>query len=156
VVIAGDSDHDKNCLKTAAVDTLSWHASSSNFLSRRVLAPLRRGFSFSPVVHAPRTLAQRDLRFWPSSDGRPIRCHCGLEVVDASDVLDDIVTGTIPNVDAETEIGLRLHGGRPTLRLCKAAGLGLARYFTLGQNKNRGTRPTLSSFKETLDQRRPQ
>jgi hypothetical protein len=53
--------------------------------------PASAGSLFLPIpVHDPRTLAQRDLRLWPSPDGSPIRCHCGLEVVDASDVLDNI------------------------------------------------------------------
>jgi hypothetical protein len=73
-------------------------------------APLRRGSLFLPIpVHDPRTLAQRDLRFWPSSDGRPIGCDCRFEIIDAGDVLDDVVTRTIPNIDAECEVGLRLH-----------------------------------------------
>jgi hypothetical protein len=57
-------------------------------------------FLFLPIpYHHPRALAQRDLRLWPSSDGSPISCDCRFEIIHASDVLDDIVTGTIPNID---------------------------------------------------------
>jgi hypothetical protein len=31
-------------------------------------------------------------------------------------VLDDVVIGTIPNIDAECEVGLRLHGAAPVRR----------------------------------------
>ena len=65
------------------------------------------------LMHDPRALAQRDLRLWPSSDGRPISCDGRFEIIHASDVLDDIVTGAIPNIDAECEVGLRLHGAPP-------------------------------------------
>ena len=68
-------------------------------------------FLFLPIpYHHPRALAQRDLRLWPSSDGSPISCDCRFEIIHASDVLDDIVTDTIPNVDAKREVSLRLHG----------------------------------------------
>jgi hypothetical protein len=51
--------------------------------------------------------------FWPSSDGSPISGDCRFEIIHASDVLDDIVTGTIPNIHAEREVGLCLHGAAP-------------------------------------------
>jgi hypothetical protein len=41
-----------------------------------------------------------------SSDGTPISCDRRFEIIDASDVLDDVVTGTIPSIDAERETGL--------------------------------------------------
>jgi hypothetical protein len=72
--------------------------------------PASAGSLFLPIpVHDPRTLAQRDLRLWPSSDGRPVGCDCRFEIIDAGDVLDDVVTRTIPNIDAECEVRLRLH-----------------------------------------------
>jgi hypothetical protein len=76
---------------------------------------VRRASLFLPIpVHDPGALAQRDLRFWPSSDGRPIGCDCRFEIIDAGYVLDDVVTRTIPNIDAECEVGLRLHVAPPS------------------------------------------
>jgi hypothetical protein len=49
-------------------------------------------------------------------DRRPIGCDRRFEIIDASDVLDDVVTGTIPNIDAKREVGLRLHGRPPGKR----------------------------------------
>jgi hypothetical protein len=73
--------------------------------------------SFLPVLHHhPCSLAQRDLRLWPSSDGGPIGCDRRFEIINTSDVFDDVVTGTIPNIDAEREVGLRLHGAAPVRR----------------------------------------
>jgi hypothetical protein len=67
-----------------------------DFIPGEVLAPLRRGFLFLPaLLHDPRALAQCDLRLRPSSNGRPIRCDRRFEIIDASDVLDDVVTGTM-------------------------------------------------------------
>jgi len=34
-------------------------------------------------------------------------------IVNASDVLDDVVTDTIPGINAEREIGARLHSAAP-------------------------------------------
>ena len=59
------------------------------------------------------SLARRDLRLWPSPHGRPIGRDRRFEIINAGDVLDDVVTGTIPNIDAEREVGLRLHGAVP-------------------------------------------
>jgi hypothetical protein len=68
---------------------------------------------FRPAFHYyPRALAQGDLRLWPPDGGRPLGCNRRFEIIDASDLLDDVVTGTIP--DAEREVGLRLHGAAPT------------------------------------------
>jgi hypothetical protein len=39
----------------------------------------------------------------------PNKCDCCFEIIHASDVLDDVVTGTIPNIHAKREVGLRLH-----------------------------------------------
>jgi hypothetical protein len=71
------------------------------------------------LMHNPRALAQRDLRLWPSSDGRPIGCDRRFEIIDASDLLDDVVTGTIPNIDAKREVGLRLHRPHREVIACR-------------------------------------
>jgi hypothetical protein len=84
------------------------------------LGPASAGSLFLPIpVHDPRTLAQRDLRLWPSSDGRPVGCDRRFEIIDASDVLDDVVTGAIPNIHAKREVGLRLHGASPDSKGCR-------------------------------------
>jgi hypothetical protein len=49
--------------------------------------------------------------------GPPIRCDCRFEIIHASDILDDGVTGTIPNIHAKREVGLHLHGALPTVWL---------------------------------------
>jgi hypothetical protein len=38
--------------------------------------------------------------------GPPIRCDCRFEIINASDMLDDVVTGTIPNIHAKREVWL--------------------------------------------------
>src|SRR5689334_18666701 len=80
-----------------------------------MMTPVR--FLFLPIsYHHPRPLPQCDLRIWPSSDGSPIRCDCRFQIIDAGDVLDDVVTSSIPNIDAEREVGLRLHRVAPPNR----------------------------------------
>jgi hypothetical protein len=82
-----------------------------------------RRFLFLPIsYHHPRALAQRDLRLRPSPDGAPIGRDRRLEIIDSSDVLNDAVTGIIPDIDAESEVGLRLHGVAPPRGPCKAVG----------------------------------
>jgi hypothetical protein len=66
---------------------------------------------FPPCFHYyPRALAQRDLGLWPSTDCSPIGCDRRFEIIDPGDVLDEVVTGTVPNIDPEGEVGLRFHG----------------------------------------------
>jgi hypothetical protein len=66
------------------------------------VAQLRPGASlFLPVAYYdPRALAERDLRLWPSPHRRR-----RFKIINAGDVLDDVVTGIIPNIDAEREVG---------------------------------------------------
>jgi hypothetical protein len=69
--------------------------------SRPARTPQSVQFFITP--HSSRALAQRDLGFWPSADACPIGCDRRFEIIDASNVLDDAVTGTIPNIDAERD-----------------------------------------------------
>src|SRR5262249_42526759 len=64
----------------------------------RQSAATKSGRLFRPALHHhTHALAQRDPRRWPAQDDCPIGCLCHLEVVHASDVLNDAV----PNVDAK-------------------------------------------------------
>src|SRR5947209_3647761 len=57
---------------------------------------------------------QRDPRPWPARYGCPVGGLCYLEVVHASDMLNDAVACVIPDVHAEGEVDLGLHGASPT------------------------------------------
>jgi len=46
-------------------------------------------------MHHPDALPQRDARRWPARHGCPVGRLCHLEVVHASDVLDDAVAGVL-------------------------------------------------------------
>jgi hypothetical protein len=46
-------------------------------------------------------LAQSDFRLWPALARREVGRDRHLEILYADDVLEDVVTGVIPNVDAE-------------------------------------------------------
>src|SRR6516162_1840481 len=63
-------------------------------------------------MHHPDALSQGDARRWPAQDGCPVGRHRHLEVVHASDVLDNAVACVVPNVDAEGEADLGLHRGQ--------------------------------------------
>jgi hypothetical protein len=68
------------------------------------------GRLFGPGLHhQPRALAQRDPRPWPARDRRPVGRLRDLEVIDASDLLDDAVRGAVLDIHAEGEVGLGLH-----------------------------------------------
>ena len=58
-------------------------------------------FILANSVHRPRPWRSVIFAYGP-----PISCDCRF---DASDMFDDVVTRTIPNIDAECEVGLRLH-----------------------------------------------
>ena len=51
-----------------------------------------------------------DPRPWPARHGRPVGRFRHLEVIHASDVLDDAVACVVPNIDAKGEVGLGFHG----------------------------------------------
>src|SRR5207247_369288 len=88
------------------------------------LAPLRQGSLFRPIpLHYPRALAKGDLCPRPSSYGCPIRRDRRLEVIDAGDMLHDVIAGRVPDIDPESEGGLGVHG-RPAAAPKKAAGAG--------------------------------
>ena len=110
---------------------------SCQFLVTTLAPWLRRGSLFLPVpCHHPCTLAQRDLRLWPSSECRPIGCDGRFEIIDASDVLDDVVTGIIPDINAEREVGLRLHGAPLRRVACHGAG-GIGKCYFIQENITR-------------------
>src|SRR5262249_36749798 len=48
-------------------------------------------------------LAQGDARRWPARHGCPVGCLGHIEVIDASDLLDDAVRGAIPDIHAESQ-----------------------------------------------------
>ena len=61
-------------------------------------------------MHHARSLPQGDVRRWPARDRRSVGRLRNLEVIDASDVLKDAVRGAVPDVHAEGEVSLGLHG----------------------------------------------
>src|SRR5215813_4714671 len=68
--------------------------------------------SFRPILHHhTRALAERDLLARLRCDSGPISCHRHHMVVEASEVLDDIVAVAVPDIDPKGKIGLRLHRG---------------------------------------------
>src|SRR5262245_13836033 len=60
--------------------------------------------------HHPRALPKRNLLFRLRRDEGPIRSNLHAMVVEASDVLNDAVASGVPNIDAEGEMRLGLHG----------------------------------------------
>jgi len=62
------------------------------------------------IMHHPDALSQGNARRWPTRHGCPTGRLCQLEVVHASDVLDDAVAGVVPDVHAEGEVRLGFHG----------------------------------------------
>jgi len=44
---------------------------------------------------------------------RPYSGNRRLEIIDTGDVLDDVVAGLVPDIDAKSELGLGLHGAAP-------------------------------------------
>src|SRR5262245_66025548 len=67
------------------------------------------GLFRSSLHHHARILPQRDPRPWPAHDRRPVSRHRNLEVIDASDLLDDAVRGAVPDIHAEGRVALGLH-----------------------------------------------
>jgi hypothetical protein len=65
------------------------------------------------VMQHPDALSQGDARRWAARHGRPGRFGY-LEVVNASEVLDNAIAG-VPDVHAEGEVRLGLHGGQVLL-----------------------------------------
>jgi hypothetical protein len=65
----------------------------------------------STRYHAPPG-CPADARRWPARHSCPVPRLCYLEIVQANDVLDDIVACCVPDIDAErrNEIGPGLHG----------------------------------------------
>ena len=55
-------------------------------------------------MHGPDAPSKGDARRWPARDGCPVGRLGHLEVVYASDVLDDAVASVVPNIDAEGEV----------------------------------------------------
>ena len=97
--------------KSAGSDTRFW---TINKISRRY-DNLPASFHYSwptAVMHDSRPLAQGNARRWPAQDGCAIGRLCYLEVVYASDVLDNAVADIVPNIDAEGEVSLGLHRGQ--------------------------------------------
>jgi hypothetical protein len=70
--------------------------------------PARFGLSLPALVHHRMPCPQHDPRRWPARDCRPVGRLRDLEVIDASDVLDDAVRRAVPDVDAKGEIRLGL------------------------------------------------
>jgi hypothetical protein len=71
---------------------------------------IARAGALPSIMHDPRALPQRDPRPWPARYGCPISRFSNLEVVNASNVLDDAIACVVPDVDAEGEMRLGLHG----------------------------------------------
>src|SRR5262245_48279180 len=65
----------------------------------------------------PRTLAQGNGHPWPALTGCPIGRHCYLEVLDTSQVLDDIPAIAAPHVDSVQKVksGAHMVGSGPLL-----------------------------------------
>jgi hypothetical protein len=61
-------------------------------------------------MHDPRPLPQRDPGRRPTRHGRPVSRFRHLEVRHAGNVLDDAVASLVPDVHAESEVRLGLHG----------------------------------------------
>jgi hypothetical protein len=78
---------------------------------RLVTASLFGAASLRPgIAHHARALPQHDARCRPARDGGAVRRLRELEIVDAGDVVDDVVAGVIPNVDPELEMRLVFTG----------------------------------------------
>jgi hypothetical protein len=60
----------------------------------------------------PCALTQGDGPAWPALAGSPIGCHCYLEVLDASQVLDNLRAIDAPHVDAVQEVKPGAHNWR--------------------------------------------
>jgi hypothetical protein len=61
-------------------------------------------------MHHPDALPQDNARRWPARHGCPVSRFRHLEVVHASDVLDNAVAGIVPDVHAKGEVRLGFHG----------------------------------------------
>jgi hypothetical protein len=72
----------------------------------------QRGVVNPLLMHDPRALAQRDPRPWPARNRRPVGRLRNLEVIDASDVLNDAIRGAVPDIHAEGKVDLGLHKGQ--------------------------------------------
>src|SRR5262249_24243851 len=57
-------------------------------------------------------LPQGDARRWPARHRRPVGRLRHLEVIHASDVLDNAVACVVPDIHAKSEMGLGLHRGQ--------------------------------------------
>jgi hypothetical protein len=69
---------------------------------RLVTASLFGAASLRPgIAHHARALPQHDARCRPARDGGAVRRLRELEIVDAGDVVNDVVAGVIPNVDPD-------------------------------------------------------
>jgi hypothetical protein len=75
-------------------------------------ATSQRGFllPLPALVHDPCALAQRDRSRRPTRHGCPVGRFSYLEVIHASNVLDDAGAGLVPDVHAEGEVRLGLNG----------------------------------------------
>ena len=63
---------------------------------------------FRPAFHHyPRALAQRDPRPWPARNRCPVGRLRNLEVIDASDVLEDAVRGAVPDIHLNSDLASR-------------------------------------------------
>src|SRR5262245_23390108 len=61
-------------------------------------------------IDDPRTLPQCDPRQGPARHCCPVGCLGHLEIVNASDVLDNAVASVVPHIHAEGEVRLGFHG----------------------------------------------
>src|SRR5262249_4269461 len=86
--------------------------SSRISIDYRELPPLHAAMLQPPRAHRPDALSQGDPRPWPAHHSCPVGRLCHLEVVHASDMLNDAVACVDPDVDAEGEVRLGLHGGQ--------------------------------------------
>jgi len=75
-------------------------------------------------MHHPDALPQGDARPWPARHGCPVGRLCHLEVVHASDMLNDAAACVVPNIDAEGEVGLGQKSGGTGGQTRSRGGLG--------------------------------
>ena len=63
-------------------------------------------------AHYTRAVPENDLGCRPAFDRRLIGRGRHLEIIDPDDVLEDLATGMVPNVDGKLKMRLVLHGTR--------------------------------------------
>jgi hypothetical protein len=100
----------------------------------------------------PRALAQRDGRAGPALDRGPIGRLRHLEILDAGNVLDEVVAAGIPHVDAESEMSPRRHRYCSLPQFCSASRFTvmlpsscICRYDTASRAASRGASTSRSA-----------